>query len=109
MAIPRVNVVGTVLDPTGNPAQGGRISIRLSSPGAVADDVSGDGASIGGETVVPIADDGTVDFYLVPTAEITPAGTHYRARFETRAGYRWTKRWQPGATDPVNIGDLPEV
>lgn len=98
-----VTITGKVLGPSGSPARGGRIRIHLVDAGSVED---GSVTQIaGGETVVPIAADGTVNFPIIPNALISPSSS-YEATFECE-GSRWQRSWiVPTSPSTQHVGDL---
>jgi len=98
-----VTITGKVLGPNGVAAAGGRIRVRLVDPGGT--DNSGDQHVVAGESVFPIAADGSVSFPLIPSALISPTSS-YEAVHEVGSA-RWVRSWiVPTTPSTQHIGDL---
>lgn len=115
MAIPTVQITGTILTPAGDPVRDGTVSAELSQSGRVIED-NGLAQSIAGETSWDLAPGGALpaDFALIPNDVISPAGTVYIVTFNvTLQNYRpfsWVERWKlHSAPATIAIGDVLRV
>lgn len=110
MAPALVAITGKVLGPDGVGIPGGEIRATLQPPGGSVVDGSVDQVVSGGPLLIPIASDGAVAFNIIPnsgTGSITPAGSTYRAVFQSNDGRTWEKSWSvPASPASADIGDL---
>lgn len=107
MAPVLVTVTGSVLGPDGTGIAGGSIEITLHPPGGSTPDGATEQIVSAVMTVI-IASTGAVSFTIVPNSNISPAGSKYRAAFQTPEGFRWTKEWDVDIANGASqdIGDL---
>lgn len=109
MAVPKVTIQGKIILPTGDPAPGGEISIRLSGIGKVEDGGSTH-TIFGVSPPIRIAEDGSVNFTLVPTESITPNNLRYVTTYRFGNGVTQDERWTlNNAPNPIDIGDITRV
>lgn len=107
MAVSTIIVQGKVLTPDGNGFAGGKLEIRITSPGAVDD--SGTDQIVGGRFVVVVEADGSVNFELIPNDTIdADYETLYRVKFTHPNHFSWIEYWtlDSGGADPIDIGAI---
>lgn len=105
MAAQVTQIRGTVYLPSGDPAAGITLTVRLSARAKAT--VDGAAAVIGGvvKAVANVA--GYVELALVPNDILTPAGTHYVVEYVQRNGVSWQERWNVPSGGPLDIGAVP--
>lgn len=115
MAVPTVTVNGHVLTPSGAVATGGNIILELTRAASATDTASGVRERIGGVTTAPIAQDGSVNFPMIPNdiiildGNVTPGGSRYRATISVHSPTRatWTETLNiKSAPNPVAFGAI---
>lgn len=108
MSIKQRNIIGTVLQPSGDPYGDGKIEFQLSvGNGTTPDDATSEVYVVGGKLVVDISDTGTVNFNLVPNDQITPAGTVWIATYKFPGGIAQREFWSVlDGAGTLEIGDV---
>lgn len=108
MSIFQRNIVGTLLDPSGVGIKGGKIEFALSTgSGTTPDDATSSVYVVGGIASIPVGDDGTVNFNLVPNDKITPSGTVWVATFHFPGNVHIQEFWSVvDDGSPIQIGDV---
>lgn len=110
MPVTTVNVAGTILDSGGSPVSRGTLVARLNEPGYVLDGAN-KMALLPVPYRFPIASDGSVDFQMIPVANIVlHSGNNARwhvsyAVQETKADEIWVLGTTP---DPVAPASIPK-
>jgi hypothetical protein len=113
MAIGTVQITGKVLTPSGDAVTSGTIELTLSDPGSVLDGGTSmripGGKFSGPSQKITLGAGGALPgtALVAPNDAITPAGTHYTARFScvtaaSAAPVVWTEQWQV-ASSPASI------
>jgi len=105
--VPSTRIVGSIVAPDGTPFRGGSLNVSLSAPATALDPATSQRVKVFGRIAVPVADDGTVDFSLIPTSSLTPGST-YVAEFTLPDGRTWAENWTvPSSSSPLALGDVP--
>lgn len=115
MSVPIVTVTGHVVTPSGTPATGGNIVFELTKAATVIDPASSARERIGGQVVVLIGADGSLNCSLVPNdviildGNLSPGGTRYIARVNVSGPTRcsWSETLNvKSAPNPVAYGAI---
>ena len=110
MAVPTVNITGTLRDGSGAAVSGvGALSIKLNGLGYVSDGVNN--LEIPNQIFVVPVIDGVIDFNLIPCSSITKLdGSNPRWIVSYNVPYfvKAVETWNLGATDPVDITAIPK-
>ncbi len=114
MAIPTVQVTGSVVDPDAIGVTGGMITLTLSQSGSALDGAISRRVAASATWTLDATGNLPASALLVPNDAITPSGTAYSVRFNITLanGTRstWTEIWQLASTpSPINIGAVPRL
>ena len=110
MAITTITISGKIIKPDSTGAPGGKIHVSLASRTGTVDD-AGTEQVVSPSFNVVIADDGNVNFSIIPTDIITveSGAASYVAVYTINDDESWTQIWQPTGVSNIDIGDLPIV